>query len=78
MREFLERAKRSMVVEGNATEQLEGLIRQHVLHDVSHRLNRFDGRPISTEQVYQAVHLIFGDKVALTAAGAIASEEGGR
>jgi len=78
VREFLERSKRSMVVEGNATEQLEGLIRQHVLRDVSHRVNRFDGRPISPEQVYVAVHRILGNKVALTPAGAIASDEGGR
>ena len=76
VREFLERAKRSMVVEGNATEQLEGLIRQHVLRDVSHRLNRADGRPISPEQVYSAVHLILGEKVTLTEAGAIATDQG--
>ncbi len=76
VREFLERAKRSMVVEGNATEQLEGLIRQHVLRDVSHRLNRSDGRPISPEQVYVAIHQILGDKVALTPAGAVAADGG--
>jgi hypothetical protein len=49
-----------------------------VLRDVSHRLNRDDGRPISPEQIYAAIHLILGEKVPLTSAGAIAPTEGGR
>ncbi|MDR3685527.1 MAG: 2-oxoacid:acceptor oxidoreductase subunit alpha [Coriobacteriia bacterium] len=76
--EFLERSKRSIVIEQNATGQLEGLIREHTLREVGHRLNRTDGRPISPEQVYAFVHDILGRHVELTAAGAIATSEGGR
>jgi len=76
VREFLERSKRSMVVELNATGQLEGLIREHCLRDVSHCLNRYDGRPISPEQVYQAIHLLLHRNVELTPAGAIVPSKG--
>ena len=78
VREFLERAKRSIVVEQNATGQLEGLIREHTLREVGHRLNRTDGRPISPEQVYAFVLDILGRHVELTPAGAIATSEGVR
>jgi 2-oxoglutarate ferredoxin oxidoreductase subunit alpha len=78
VREFLERASRSIVIEQNATGQLEGLIREHTLREVGHRLNRTDGRPISPEQVYAFVHDILGRHVELTPAGAIATSEGGR
>jgi 2-oxoglutarate ferredoxin oxidoreductase subunit alpha len=74
--EFLERAKTSVVIEQNATGQLEGLIREHTLREPGHRLNRTDGRPISPEQVYAYVHGILGKRVALSPAGAILSEEG--
>jgi len=60
--EFLERSKRAIVVEGNATGQLEGLIREFCLRDPSHRINRFDGRPFSPEQIYETAHLILGDE----------------
>ena len=78
VREFLERAKTSIVVEQNATGQLDGLIREHTLREVGHNLNRTDGRPISPEQVYAFVHGILGRHVQLTPAGAIATSEGGR
>ncbi len=60
--EFMERAKRTFVVEGNATGQLEGLIREYCMREVSHRINRFDGRPFSPEQIYTTTHLLLGDK----------------
>jgi pyruvate/2-oxoacid:ferredoxin oxidoreductase alpha subunit len=78
VREFLERSKRSVVVELNATEQFEGLIRQHCMRDVSHHLNRYDGRPISPEQVYQFINLMLHRPVELTAAGAVVPTEGAR
>ena len=49
---FLESAKRTAVIEGNFTGQLEGLIRQECLLGVDHRLNRYDGRPFSPEQIF--------------------------
>jgi 2-oxoglutarate ferredoxin oxidoreductase subunit alpha len=73
--EFLERAHHDVVVEQNATGQLEGLIRQYTLREASHNLNRYDGRPISPEQVYAFVHDILGRRVALTQAGAVAERQ---
>jgi 2-oxoglutarate ferredoxin oxidoreductase subunit alpha len=52
---FMDRSKRTMVVEGNLTGQLEGLIRQECLRTFDWRINRYDGRPFSPEQVYETV-----------------------
>lgn len=52
---FLDASKRTMIVEGNATGQLEGLIRQECLRGFDWRLHRYDGRPFSPEQVYETV-----------------------
>jgi len=75
---FLERATRTLIIEGNATGQLEGLIREHCLREIGHRLNRTDGRPFSPEQIYSTVHCILGACVNLTSAGAVPETEGGR
>lgn len=48
---FLGAARRTLVVEGNISGQLEGLIRQEALMAVDDRLRRYDGRPFSPEQV---------------------------
>ena len=50
--EFIDAAKTVLVIEGNATGQLEGLIREQSLRAVPHHLRRSDGRPISPELVY--------------------------
>ena len=78
VQEFLERANRDIVVEQNHGGQLDGLIRQYTRREISHRLNRTDGRPISPEQVYAFVHDILGKRASFTAAGAVAPSEGGR
>jgi pyruvate/2-oxoacid:ferredoxin oxidoreductase alpha subunit len=44
-----------MIIEGNITGQLEGLIRQECLRTFDWRINRYDGRPFSPEQVYETV-----------------------
>lgn len=75
---FMERATRTLLIEGNATGQLEGLILEHCLAQVGHRLHRTDGRPFSPEQIYSNVHCILGACVNLTTAGAIPDMEGGR
>jgi len=49
--EFLGAAKRTAIIEGNFTGQLQGLVRQECLLDVQHVLHRYDGRPFSPEQV---------------------------
>jgi 2-oxoglutarate ferredoxin oxidoreductase subunit alpha len=48
---FIGKAKKSVCIEGNMTGQLQGLIREKCLIDVDHALHRYDGRPISPEQV---------------------------
>ena len=73
--EFLERTRHTIIVEQNATGQLEGLIREYCLRDPGQRLNRYDGRPISPEQVYATTHQILGTPVRLTECGAIDTTE---
>jgi len=68
---FIDAARTTLVVEGNATGQLEGLVREHSLRPLSHRLRRSDGRPISPESVYASVKTILGEPVGLTVAGAV-------
>ncbi len=75
---YMERATRTLLIEGNATGQLEGLIREQCLREIGHRLNRTDGRPFSPEQIYSTVHCILGACVNLTTAGAVPDIEGGR
>jgi len=58
---YMDRSTRTMVVEGNITGQLEGLIRQECLRTFDWHINRYDGRPFSPEQVYETVRgVIFG------------------
>ncbi len=49
---FLGAAKRTLIVEGNFTGQLQGLVREQCLRDVEETLHRYDGRPFSPEMVY--------------------------
>ncbi len=58
--EFLAAAKRTAIVEGNYTGQLQSLIRQECLVDVDHTLHRYDGRPFSPEQIYEFVEEVLG------------------
>jgi 2-oxoglutarate ferredoxin oxidoreductase subunit alpha len=76
--EFLERSNRSIIIEGNATGQLEGLVREHCFREPGHRLHRTDGRPFSPELIYSTIKLILGSHVELTDAGAITITEGAR
>lgn len=58
---FLGEAKRTLVVEGNLTGQLQGLVRQYCLRDVDATLHRYDGRPFSPEMVYAKLKEMAGD-----------------
>jgi 2-oxoglutarate ferredoxin oxidoreductase subunit alpha len=49
---FLDVSSRSVVVEGNATGQLEGLVRQECLRGFDWHIHRTDGRPFAPEDVY--------------------------
>lgn len=73
---FLEEAKLTLVIEGNATGQLEGLLREQCLRAPDHRLRRSDGRQFSPELIYATVKGLLGDEVQLTDAGALAPIEG--
>ena len=76
--EFLERSRSSLVIEGNATGQLEGLVREYCLREPGHRLHRIDGRPFSPELIYATIHRILGTSVDLTEAGAVSLAKGAR
>jgi len=69
---FLDAAKHSVVVEGNATGQLEGLVREQCLRAPDSNLRRSDGRPISPEYIYSFIKGLLGESVELTSAGAVA------
>ena len=57
---FLGRATRTAIIEGNATGQLQSLVRETCLVDVDHTLHRYDGRPFSPEQVSSFVKEVLG------------------
>lgn len=52
---FLDASRSTMVIEGNFTGQLEGLIRQECLRSLDWHLRRYDGRPFSPEQIFETV-----------------------
>lgn len=58
---FLEAAKRTVIVEGNLTGQLQGLVREQCLRDVDETLHRYDGRPFSPEMVYAKLKEVAAD-----------------
>lgn len=47
VRKILEKSKKTIAVEHNSTSQLSGLIREHLLKDVDHRILKYDGRPFN-------------------------------
>jgi 2-oxoglutarate ferredoxin oxidoreductase subunit alpha len=57
---YIDRSNATLVVEGNATGQLEDLIRQECRRTLGHNLRRYDGRPFSAEQVYATVRAVLG------------------
>jgi 2-oxoglutarate ferredoxin oxidoreductase subunit alpha len=68
--EFVDEAERTLVIEANATGQLEGLVRQECLRQVDDRLHRYDGRPFSPEQIYVRARQLLGLDVTLIPSGA--------
>jgi 2-oxoglutarate ferredoxin oxidoreductase subunit alpha len=57
---FLEEGSTTAVIEGNATGQLEGLIREQCGLDIDHHLRRADGRPFAPEQIADFVREVLG------------------
>ncbi len=52
---FLQTVPNTLLVEGNFTGQLEGLVRQECLLPVQYTLHRYDGRPFTPEQIVARV-----------------------
>ncbi len=58
---FLGGSRRTLIVEGNHTGQLRGLVREQCLRDVDDTLHRHDGRPFSPEQIYAKLREVTHD-----------------
>ncbi|NLE99374.1 MAG: 2-oxoacid:acceptor oxidoreductase subunit alpha [Anaerolineales bacterium] len=54
-KQMLAQAKRTIVVEGNATGQFETLLRTHTGHAADDAIRRYDGRPFSPEYILARV-----------------------
>lgn len=62
---FLEAARVSVVIEGNISGQLEGLIRQECLMKPDYTMHRYDGRPFFPEDIFDAVREFAGVREAV-------------
>lgn len=52
----LSKAKRTLMIEGNYSGQLEAILKQETLHSPDFRYRRFDGRPFYAEDIIEHVH----------------------
>ena len=59
--EVLSLARRSIIIENNKMSQLGGLIKEHTGMDIQHKLLKYDGRPFSPEQIYEAIKKVVVD-----------------
>ncbi|MDO9556870.1 MAG: 2-oxoacid:acceptor oxidoreductase subunit alpha [Coriobacteriia bacterium] len=59
--DFIGDAKRTMIVEGNFTGQLQGLVREQCLLDVDHSLHRYDGRQFTPERIVAGIKEVLAD-----------------
>ena len=55
VQKILKLAKKTVVAENNKTSQLSGLIREHLLLTVDHRILKYDGRPFSPREISQRI-----------------------
>ena len=55
VKQAIDSAKRTVVIENNMTSQLNSLIREHCLRDVENKILRFDGRPFNPEDLYEEI-----------------------
>ncbi len=56
--EILRSAKKTFIVEGNFTGQMERLIRQETGYSIHHHLRKYDGEPFGPEMVIKEAKLI--------------------
>ena len=55
VQKILKSAKKTAVVENNKTSQLTGLIREHLLMSVDHKVLKYDGRPFNPVELSQRI-----------------------
>jgi len=55
VQKVLKSAKKTAVVENNKTSQLTGLIREHLLMTVDHKVLKYDGRPFNPVELSQRI-----------------------
>jgi len=55
VRETLQSATKTVVVENNKTSQLSSLIREHLLVNVDHKILKYDGRPFNPGALAQSI-----------------------
>jgi len=60
--EILGKAKKKIVVEGNYTAQLAGIIREQTGIAMDYFVLKWNGRPMSSDEVYEALKLIMQEK----------------
>jgi 2-oxoglutarate ferredoxin oxidoreductase subunit alpha len=58
----LGKAKKKIIVEGNYTAQLAGIIKESTSVDMDNYVLKWNGRPMSSDEVYEALKLIMQDK----------------
>jgi 2-oxoglutarate ferredoxin oxidoreductase subunit alpha len=64
IRQMLQNKKRIIDVEDNATAQLGGIITEHALVKPNYYILKYTGRPMMTNEVYDAIKLILTGKAA--------------
>lgn len=60
--EVLEKAKKTVIIEGNKTAQFAGLIREHTGKKFDYKILKYDGRPFYPEEIVESVVKIANDK----------------
>jgi len=64
VRAFLAKAKRRIGVEMNFGAQLAGVVREHTGIEMTHFILKYNGRPMSNTELYDALHSVLGGKAA--------------
>src|SRR5947208_751763 len=62
VRKFLAKAKRRIGVEMNFGAQLAGVVREHTGIEMTHFILKYNGRPMSNTELYDALRSVLGGK----------------
>jgi 2-oxoglutarate ferredoxin oxidoreductase subunit alpha len=60
--EVLNKTKKKIIVEGNYSAQLAGIIKEKTGIDMDYYVLKWNGRPMSSDEVYEALKLIMQSK----------------